>query len=171
MSANPLSANPLTSPWAALALAAGTLFAGVVAPDREVEPAVVVEVVAKRGVFSLPAAPTVGTGFIGGGELFARDGTTRIGEGYSHCGVVKLGTEVPPVVTAHCTSAFRLEGGELHLSSLRTYRTAGTGFEDTSLAIVGGTGEYANARGDGRSVRDVAQTDVTYRFTFNVITQ
>ncbi|MFD1150267.1 allene oxide cyclase barrel-like domain-containing protein [Saccharothrix hoggarensis] len=149
-------------PWLVLALAGGLLGADHVRTDEAT-----VEVVAKRGLMSAPAAPAVGGGFVSGGDLFAADGTTRVGEGHSHCGVVKVTVDVPPAVTTHCTSTFRLADGELHLSGMRTYKSIAAGFGDATMAITGGTGAYANARGEGKAVRSDS-ADVAYEFTFTI---
>jgi hypothetical protein len=155
-------------PWLALALASG-LAGGLLSADRVRADAATVEVVAKRGLMSSPVAPSFGVGFVSGGNLFTPDGNTRVGEGFSHCGVLSVSAAVPPALTTHCTSTFRLADGELHLSGLRTYKSIAAGFGDATLAIVGGTGAYANARGEGRAVRSDSP-DVAYRFTFTVVT-
>ncbi|WP_033442404.1 allene oxide cyclase barrel-like domain-containing protein [Saccharothrix sp. NRRL B-16314] len=149
-------------PWLVLALAGGLLGADQVG-SREAT----IEVVAKRGLMSAPAAPGVGGGFVAGGELFTPDGATKAGDGYSHCGVLSVSVDVPPAVTAHCTSTYRLADGELHLSSMRTYKSIALGFEDTTMAILGGTGAYSDARGEAKVTRS-SSSDVAYRFVFTV---
>ncbi|XVS67352.1 allene oxide cyclase barrel-like domain-containing protein [Actinosynnema sp. CA-299493] len=124
----------------------------------------------KRTLISAPVAPAVGLGFVSGGELFQADGATRIGEGYSHCAAIAVSTAVPPEVTAHCTSTFRLPDGELHLSGMRKYKSIAAGFEDTAVAITGGTGAYTVARGEGEVKRSGSQ-DVGYRFVFTIAEQ
>jgi hypothetical protein len=132
-------------------------------------PAKTVEVVAKRSLMSAAAAPSVGSGFVSGGELYDAQGNAKVGAGYSHCGVVSVSAAVPPAVTTHCTSVFRLQDGELHLSGLRTYPSLTVGFKDTTMAVVGGTGAYQNARGEGTVVRTSTRAVVSYRFTFNLV--
>lgn len=155
-------------PWLVVALLGGLVGADQVRGEATAEEATI-EVVAKRSVMSAPAAPTVGLGFVGGGELFDASGNNRVGEGYSHCGVVKVTTTVPPEVTTHCTSTFSLADGQLHFSGMRTYKSIAAGFTDATLAVVGGTGAYANARGEGKAVRSDS-SDVAYKFTFTVVT-
>lgn len=151
------------NPWLVLALVGGLIGADQVGA----EPArATVEVLTKRTLMSAPAAPTVGLGFVSGGDLLKADGA-RIGEGYSHCGVVAVSAAVPPEVTAHCTSTFRLTDGELHLSGLREYKSIESGFEDTVVAVVGGTGAYSTARGQGKVTRANTQ-GVGYRFVFTL---
>lgn len=161
---------PTTRTWvttALLALSVPTL--SLVTADATVRQATTIELLAKRSALTLPLAPVLGLGFIGGGDLFDAAGTTKLGEGYSHCGIVKLTVDLPPVVTAQCTSAFRLADGELHLSSVRTYRPLASGFDDCVFAVIGGTGAYANARGEGKAARST-DPEVAYRFTFTVLT-
>ncbi|MFJ6675022.1 hypothetical protein ACIQMJ_28300 [Actinosynnema sp. NPDC091369] len=154
------------NPWLVLALVGGLVGADQVRAEESPTEATV-EVLTKRTLMSAPAAPGVGLGFVSGGELLQPDGTTRIGEGYSHCGVIAVSVAVPPEVTAHCTSAFRLPDGELHLSGLRKYKSIESGFEDTTVAITGGTGAYATARGEGKVTRAGSQ-GVGYRFVFTI---
>jgi hypothetical protein len=149
-------------PWLVLALAGGLLGA-----DQVSSAETTVEVVSKRTLMSAPAAPTVGGGFVAGGDLFTPDGATRVGDGFSHCGVVSVSVEVPPVVTAHCTSTFRLKDGEVHLSSMRTYKSIASGFNDMTMAVVGGTGAYANARGEAKATRSNA-SGVGYKFVITL---
>ncbi|MBB4908831.1 allene oxide cyclase barrel-like domain-containing protein [Actinophytocola algeriensis] len=153
-------------------LSAGAVSAGAAGVSTAVDPkADTVEVMAKRSLMSAPVNPAVGSGFVAGGDLLDEQGRAKVGEGYSHCGVVSISVTVPPAVTAHCTSVFRLKDGELHLSGLRTYKTLATGFEDTTLAVVGGTGAYANTRGEGKVTRTSGRAaEVAYRFTFTLAT-
>lgn len=156
--------------WLIFALAGSIAGAGAIgAQAAEPDPNAVV-VIAKRTLMSAPASPAIGSGFVAGGELFDEQGETKTGDGYSHCGVVSVTLAVPPSVTAHCTSVFRLPDGELHLSGMRTYRSIATGFDDAKLAVVGGTGAYADVRGDGTVTRESGET-VGYRFSFNLVTE
>ncbi len=156
------------NPWLVLALVGGLVGADQVRAEETAREATV-EVVAKRGLMSAPAAPAVGAGFVAGGDLFAADGSTKVGEGYSHCAALAVSVAVPPEVAAHCTSIYRLKEGELHFSSVRKYKSIASGFEDTTVAITGGTGAYANARGEGKVTRASSQ-EVGYRVVFNVVT-
>lgn len=103
----------------------------------EVRPGPDVEVLSKRTLMSAAVNPVVGSGFVSGGELFDAQGA-RVGDGFSHCGVVAVSVAVPPAVTTHCTSVFRLGDGELHLSGRRHYRSIAAGFDDTAVAVTGG---------------------------------
>jgi hypothetical protein len=154
------------NPWLVLALVGGLVGADQVRAEETTREATV-EVLTKRTLMSAPVAPSVGLGFVSGGELLQADGTTRIGDGYSHCAAIAVSAAVPPEVTAHCTSTFRLPDGELHLSGMRKYKSIAAGFEDTSVAITGGTGAYANARGEGKVTRSDSQ-EVGYKFVFTI---
>ncbi|MCP3805202.1 hypothetical protein NLX83_38655 [Allokutzneria sp. A3M-2-11 16] len=127
-------------------------------------------VTAKRSVLSLPAVPTVGLSFLGGGELYDEAGA-KVGEGYSTCTVARL---APPELTSHCTSAFRLAKGEIHLSSLRTYTIGGTSsFKDSTMAVIGGTGAYKDARGEAKTAKQGGAlldpaAPVSYKFTITI---
>ncbi|MFC6087918.1 allene oxide cyclase barrel-like domain-containing protein [Saccharothrix lopnurensis] len=162
-------------PLLVLALVGGSMGADQVRADQvradevRADREATVEVVTRRNLMSAPVTPAVGSGFVSGGDLFDAGGDDRVGEGFSHCGVLAVTTGLPPSVTAHCTSTFRLPDGELHLSGLRDYRSIAGGFEDTAVAVVGGTGAYANARGEGRATRS-GSADVGYRFTFTITT-
>ncbi|SES14376.1 hypothetical protein SAMN05216188_12323 [Lentzea xinjiangensis] len=156
-------------PWVAVVALTGALVgADQVAAGQD--RAATVEVTAKRGLMSAPVNIAVGQGFVSGGELFGGQGGAKVGDGFSHCGVVSVSVAVPPEVTAHCTSVFRLADGELHLSGMRTYKSIATGFGDTTMAIIGGTGAYADARGEGKVTRTSSATrqDVVYRFVFTI---
>ncbi|TWP50710.1 hypothetical protein FKR81_19060 [Lentzea tibetensis] len=124
------------------------------------------ELFAKRSVLSLPAVPALGVGFVGGGELLDTSGA-KVGDGFSHCGIVQITVDLPPAVVAHCTSTYRFSDGELHLSSLRTYRPLALAFDDCPVAVIGGTGAYANARGDGKFTK-LTDPDRAYKVTLNV---
>lgn len=155
----------LAAGLAGLATVATSVFALAGDTRQSAEPLVLT---GKRTVLTLPEVPAVGLGFIGGGDLFDASGS-RAGEGYSHCSIVTLSVDVPPVVTAHCTTTFDLADGMLHMASLRTYLPTGTGFEDTRWAITGGTDSYATASGDATVTRE-SQPEVSYKFTINLVT-
>jgi hypothetical protein len=159
----------VVQPWLAVVALAGALVGADQVAGAQDE-AATVEVTAKRGLMSAPVNIAVGQGFVSGGELFDGQGSAKVGNGFSHCGVVSVSVAVPPEVTAHCTSVFRLADGELHLSGMRTYRSIATGFGDATMAITGGTGAYAAARGEGKATRSgsAAMQDVAYRFVFTI---
>lgn len=121
--------------------------------------------VGKRGAFTLPGTPAIGIGFIAGGTLYQSDGTTQAGQAYSNCTVTQVTLAVPPAITAQCMTVFTLSGGELFLGSLRDYLSGG--FDKADLAILGGTGSYRTARGDG-TAQLTDQASHTYTFTLTI---
>lgn len=134
---------------------------------RESAPARTVELIAQRGVLSLPSTPAVGAPFVAGGDLLDPAGT-KVGEGYSSCLIAKVALSE---LTAHCTSAFRLVDGEIHLSSLRVYTVQEvTTFKDGPMAVVGGTGAYRDARGEASTVKQAGDLTkpVSYKFTITL---
>lgn len=143
--------NPGRWPAITVVIAAGLLVGSMaasaaVAHRPEPRADTKLEVIAKRGAFSLPGAPAVGVGFIAAGDLFDSGGSNKIGAGYSHCGIVSVNTATASFM-AECTTVFVLPGGQLDMSSLRNYSTSG--FSDSKFAITGGTDQYRTARGDG----------------------
>lgn len=154
-------------------LPAATAAVGAGSAERAVhrEPAApvsrTIELIAQRGVLSLPSAPAVGTPFVAGGDLLDTAGA-KVGEGYSSCLIAKVAL---PELTAHCTSAFRLADGEIHLSSLRVYTVQEvTSFKDGPMAVVGGTGAYRDARGEASTVKQAGDPTkpVSYKFTITL---
>ncbi|MFD0207533.1 MULTISPECIES: hypothetical protein [Saccharothrix] len=156
------------NPWLVLALVGGLVGADQVRAEETAREATV-EVVAKRSLMSATSTLAVGGGFVAGGELFAADGTTRVGDGYSHCGALTVSVAVPPEVTAQCASVYRLKEGEIYFSGIRTYKSIAAGFGDTTVGVTGGTGAYANARGEGKVTRLGGQ-EVGYKIVFTVTT-
>lgn len=159
--------NPGRWPAIVAVLAAGML-AGSIAAAASVPDGTTprgdtkLRVVAKRGSFSLPGAPAIGTGFIAGGDLFDAGGANKIGSGDSYCGIVRVDAAAA-TFTADCTTVFELPAGQLHLSSLRNY--SATGFTDSKFAIIGGTGQYRTARGDGTGT---LSDPATHTYTFDL---
>jgi hypothetical protein len=156
-------------PWLAVVALAGVLVGADQVVDEQAK-ATTVEVTAKRTLMSAPPNLAVGGGFVSGGELSDGQGRAKVGDGYSHCGVVSVTVAVPPEVTAHCTSVFRLADGELHLSGMRTYKSIATGFGDATVAVIGGTGAYADARGEGKATRSNStnKQEVAYKYVFTL---
>jgi hypothetical protein len=120
--------------------------------------------VAKRQVMTLPSAPTVGVTFVAGGDLFNEAGATKLGDAYSQCSVAKLDAATL-TTTATCATTLRLEHGEILLGGLRVYSSGH--FNDTTMAILGGTGDYSTARGEA-TTHLVDPVNTTYKFTVNI---
>lgn len=154
--------------WAHVAIVAGSLAAALAVPASAAGTggeAQVIELTGKRGLFTLPQAPTVGVAFLAGGELLS-GGQTRAGESVSTCAVAKVSTTVPPAASASCTTVFRLADGDLHLASLREY--ANGRFAPTTMAVLGGTGKYSAARGEVKTAAVDGQAG-TYKFTITLV--
>ncbi|MCG8925526.1 hypothetical protein [Lentzea sp. CC55] len=151
-------------PWLVVLALAGTL----VGADQVDQRQTTIELTSKRTLMSAPVNIAVGGGFVSGGELADGQGRAKVGNGFSHCGVLSVSVAVPPAVTAHCTSTFRLQDGELHLSGLRDYKSIAEGFENTTMAVIGGTGQYSEARGEAKVTRVTDRADVGYRFTITL---
>ena len=150
-------------PWLVVLALAGTLVGADQVDQRQT-----IELTSKRTLMSAPVNIAVGGGFVSGGELSDGQGRAKVGNGFSHCGVLSVSVAVPPAVTAHCTSTFRLQDGELHLSGLRDYKSIAEGFENTTMAVIGGTGQYSEARGEAKVTRVTDRADVGYRFTITL---
>lgn len=99
--------------------------------------------VSNRIAFSLPARPSLGQSFVVDGDLFDSHGTP-IGDELGVCTIVKVDPGGP---IASCSNVLRLAEGDLRLAMICEY--SGDDYPTTSVSIVGGTGEYSSARGDG----------------------
>lgn len=162
-------AAPVAAAVAGVALLSGTGTSA--APPDQHRATQTIELTAQRSVFSLSDTPVPGASFVGGGML--SDASGEVGRGFSHCGVVDVRAALPAPeahVTAQCTSTFVLRDGELHLSSLRVYDPLGAGFKESKLAVTGGTGAYATARGEGVATRTATTPTVTYTWKLTVTT-
>jgi hypothetical protein len=100
--------------------------------------------VSNRAAFSLPARPALGQSFVVNGDVFDSHGTP-VGDELGVCTIVKIERDGP---TASCSNVFRLAEGDLRVGMVCEY-SLGDDYPTTSISIVGGTGEYSSARGDG----------------------
>jgi hypothetical protein len=132
--------------FAAPALAAGgiTAAAPVAASPSATE---TLQLVAARGQSSLPATPVFGAQFVMLLELF--DATAAAaGDGSLLGTVVNITADSPPKTVVQCGIVLRMPfKGELHLSTVHPMVLPSP--VNNPLAIVGGTANYATARGDG----------------------
>jgi hypothetical protein len=112
--------------------------------------------------------PGPGDQFLFAGDLFDRAGGTNIGHTAGHC------TTLSGDAThgdSFCQGAFVLAGGQIAIEGLAdTAALFGTGTPG-DVAIVGGTGIYANARGDGTvQVPPDVPNQTDSNFVLNVVT-
>jgi hypothetical protein len=101
----------------------------------------------RRRSITLPGVPSLGFAFSIDLELFDTSGT-MIGTGSVNSMVVELVLGPPPTIVTHDQPIFRLAGGEIHCSTMheRTVPNHGVQFP---VAVLGGTGAYRGAGGDG----------------------
>ena len=116
---------------------------------------------------------TPGTGpgdeFFYAGDLFDHAGGTKVGHTAGQC--TTLSGNATAVGDVLCTGTFVLDRGQITAQGLSDYGALFTRGETVPWTIVGGTGIYRNARGDGTvqvPVNVPNQTDAN--FVLNVIT-
>ena len=116
---------------------------------------------------------TPGTGpgdeFFYAGDLFDHAGGTRVGHTAGQC--TTLSGNATAAGDVLCTGTFVLDRGQITAQGLSDYGALFTRGETVPWAIVGGTGIYRDARGDGTvqvPVNVPNQTDAN--FVLNVIT-
>jgi hypothetical protein len=112
--------------------------------------------------------PGPGDQFLFAGDLFDHAGGTNIGHAAGQCTTLS-GDETGG--DAVCQGTFVLAGGQLAIQGLAdTAALFGTGTPG-DVAIVGGTGIYANARGDGTvQVPPDVPNQTDSNFVLNVVT-
>jgi hypothetical protein len=101
----------------------------------------------KRSKSTLPLSPPLGAPFIMYLSLTDVNGSS-IGDGSLFGMVVDVIPDVPPKIVVQVRTVYRLEQGEIHVSGMRVRQVPDPGHKHP-LAIVGGTGAYSTARGDG----------------------
>jgi hypothetical protein len=103
--------------------------------------------VAARAKNSMPKNPVLGTSFAMWLQLFDANAAAA-GDGSVLGTVVNITADTPPKTVVQCEIVLRMPfKGELHLSTMHTMVLPSP--VDNPLAIVGGTAQYATARGDG----------------------
>lgn len=126
------------------AVAAGATFAATSAQAKSVQ---TVSFNSTRAKNTLPLSPPIGAPFIM--YLALRDAAgASIGGGSLTGMVVDIIVDTPPKLVVHLKVVFQLPGGEIHGSSMQVRRVPEPG-KLHPLAITGGTGAYASARGEG----------------------
>jgi hypothetical protein len=137
----------MTRRSAILALPAAAAGAGVAAAAVTARTVQTVEFQATRAKNTLPLSPPVGAPFII--YLALRDPVgASIGDGSLAGMVVDVIVDVPPKIVVQVKVIFRLPGGEIHASGMQIRKVPEAG-KKHPLSIVGGTGIYASARGEG----------------------
>ena len=102
------------------------------------------------------------------GDLFDHPGGTKVGHTAGQCTALSGNAAAGDLL---CTQTFLLEGGQITIQGLADRAAVFGRGETVPFAIVGGSGIYSNARGDGtiQVPIDVPnQTDAN--FVLNVIT-
>jgi hypothetical protein len=132
---------------AILAVPAAAAGAGAAAAGTTARTVQTVSFNSTRAKNTLPLSPPVGAPFIM--YMALRDATgASIGDGSLTGMVVDVIVDVPPKIVVHLKLVFRLPGGEIHASSMQIRVVPEPG-KLHPMAIVGGTGIYASARGEG----------------------
>jgi hypothetical protein len=125
----------------------GTAAAGTAVAVDQARSVQTVSFNSTRAKNTLPLSPPIGAPFIM--YLALRDATgASIGDGSLTGMVVDVIVDVPPKIVVHLKLVFRLPGGEIHASSMQIRVIPEPG-KLHPMAIVGGTGIYASARGEG----------------------
>jgi hypothetical protein len=107
----------------------------------------VISFTAKRSKDTLPVSPPLGAPFIIYYTLLDPTGGS-VGDGSLFGMVVDIVVDVPPKIVVQTKSIFRLPGGEIHVSGMEIRKVPDPGVK-RPIAVVGGTGIYATARGEG----------------------
>jgi hypothetical protein len=150
--------------FAAPAMAAGGLVVAGASP-AVASVADALTFVAARATNSMPASPVLGTTF--GALLSLFDSTSAtVGDGSMTGTVVNVTVDSPPKLVVQMKIVLRVTfKGELHLSSMHPMVLPSP--VNNALAIVGGTGQWAGAHGDGSITYP---TTDRINFTLNVTT-
>ncbi|WP_370948235.1 hypothetical protein AB5J62_11740 [Amycolatopsis sp. cg5] len=128
----------------------------------------VVELISRRTATSLPSVPganvVAGTVFFTSVSTHGKDGV-KIGDGSVHGMVVDIIAGLPVKVVIQTKIVYRLPDGELHLSSMHIREIPSPG-KTFPVAVIGGTGKYRTARGDGTGEH---ATDTDTKITLNLV--
>lgn len=133
--------------------------------------ATTLEFTARRSKFTLPdplPANPIGLTFTGLLDLYDK-ANTKIGDGSLTSMVVDVIVGVPLQLVVHSNVIFRITGGlavgEIHTSNMHIRVVPQPGVTHV-LAIVGGTGAYRTAQGDG-TIEHVTLTDTKVVLNLN----
>jgi hypothetical protein len=109
-----------------------------------------------------------GDQFLFAGDVFDRPGGTLLGHTAGQCTTLSGNATTGDVV---CVGTFALAGGQIAVQGLADRGALFERGEAVPLAIVGGTGTYSNARGDGTvQVPPEVPNQTDANFVLNVIT-
>jgi hypothetical protein len=132
---------------AILAVPAAAAGAGAAAAGATARTVQTVEFKATRAKNTLPLSPPIGAPFIIYLTLRDPNGSS-VGDGSFFGMVVDVIVDVPPKIVISAKAIFRLPLGEIHASSMQLWKVPEAGTKHP-MAIVGGTGAYSTARGEG----------------------
>lgn len=135
---------------------------------------VVLKLIAKReSSVNLGAIPTTILTFVVAGSLLdAADLSKKMGTGKTVCTF----TDFSPLelkASADCRSVYTIDGkGEIHMSSSRLYTldAAGIHYNETRLAVTGGTRDYRTARGDASGTFRKSAEGISYAVDIRLTT-
>jgi hypothetical protein len=97
------------------------------------------------------------------GDVFDRPGGMLLGHIAGRCTTLSASDVL-------CEGTFVLADGEIAIQSLADSAALFTRGEPVPLAIVGGTGSYSNARGDGTAQAPEVPNQTDANFVLNVVT-
>ncbi|MFD8495532.1 hypothetical protein [Amycolatopsis sp. NPDC059657] len=128
----------------------------------------VVELISRRTATSLPSVPganvVAGTVFFTSLTVHGKDGV-KIGDGSVNGMVVDIIPGLPLKIVVQNKIVLRLPDGELHLNNMHIREIPGPG-KTFPIAVIGGTGKYRTARGDGTGEH---ATDTDTKVTLNLV--
>lgn len=138
--------------------------AAVVA-TKNVRAAKTISLTTTRAKNTLPLNPPLGAPFIM--YLSVHDASNNVvGDGSLFGMVVDVIVAVPPQIVVQVKVILRLPDGEIHLGNMHIRKIPDPGVKHP-VAIVGGTGAYATARGEGTLEHTTTETSA---LVLNVVT-
>ncbi|WP_071287109.1 allene oxide cyclase barrel-like domain-containing protein [Mycolicibacterium llatzerense] len=109
-----------------------------------------------------------GDQFIFSGDVFDRQGGTKLGRTAGQCTTVSGDATSGDV---SCTETFILDGGQISIQMLADRAAVFSKGETLPVSIVGGSGKYNKARGDGTAqVPPEVPNQTDANFVLNVVT-
>lgn len=109
-----------------------------------------------------------GDQFIFSGDVFDRQGGTKLGRTAGQCTTLSGNATSGDV---SCTETFILDGGQISVQTLADRAAVFSKGETVPISIVGGSGKYSKARGDGTvQVPPEVPNQTDANFVLNVVT-